>query len=79
MDAFSTTMIVFAVTILVASWIMMIFAASAGDDYTWALCSFFLPPLAYLYGLYRWELAGDSIKAAIIGLVLLGVGIGTGP
>ena len=74
MDPLSTTLTFFAVTILVASWVMLIFAASS-DDFTWALFAVFLPPLAYAYGLYRWELAGDAIKAAIIGLGLLAIGV----
>ncbi|NNC54085.1 MAG: hypothetical protein HKO07_00030 [Pseudomonadales bacterium] len=59
---------------LAASWIMLIFAAS-GEDYTWTLCSIFVPPLAYFYGLFEWDKAGDAIKAAIIGLVLLALGL----
>ena len=70
MDPLSTTLTFFAVCLLVASWIMMIFAATS-EDFTWGLFAIFLPPLAYVYGLYRWESAGDSIKAAIIGLALL--------
>ena len=73
MDAFSTTLTFFALTLLVSSWIMLIFAATS-DDFTWGLFSIFLPPLAYVYGLYKWELAGDSIKAAILGFIVLAVG-----
>lgn len=71
MDAFSTTLMFFSITLLIASWIMLIFAATGSEDFTWGLFSVFLPPLAYLYGLYRWELAGDSIKAAMLGFGLL--------
>ena len=70
MDACSTTLTFFALTLLVASWIMLIFAATS-DDFTWGLFSVFLPPLAYFYGLYKWELAGDSIKAAMLGFAVL--------
>lgn len=74
MEPISTTLMFFALTILVASWVMLIFAATGSDDFTWGLFSVFLPPLAYLYGLYRWEEAGDSIKAAILGFGLLALG-----
>lgn len=74
MEPLSATLITFAAIVLIASWVLLIITA-AGDDYTWALCSVFLPPLAYFYGLFRWSKAGDSIKLAITGLVLLWFGI----
>lgn len=68
MEPLSSFLLFAGIVLLAASWIMLIIAAS-GEDYTWALCSVFLPPLAYFYGLFEWDKAGDSIKAAILGLV----------
>ncbi len=75
MEPLSATLITFAAIVLVASWALLIIAAS-NDDYTWALCSVFIPPLAYFYGLFRWSEAGDSIKLAFVGLFLLWLGVG---
>lgn len=74
MEPLSVTLIVFGIAILAISWGLLIIEAS-GDDFTWALSAVFLPPLAYFYGLWRWHLAGDSIKLAIIGLVLIWIAL----
>ncbi len=70
MDPVTTTFLTFAIIILVASWVYLIISA-ANEDFTWGLFAIFLPPLAYLYGLFRWEQAGGAIKMALIGLGLL--------
>ena len=67
MDPLSSFLMLVAIVCLVASWAQLIISAS-GEDYTWALCSVFLPPLAYFYGLFVWDKAGDAIKLAVIGL-----------
>ena len=74
MEPLSATLITFAIIILAASWVMLIITAS-GEDFTWGLCAVFLPPLAYLYALFAWDKAADVIKMAVIGLVLLGLGL----
>ncbi len=74
MDAMSSFLLVSGGILLVGSWLTMIFAASS-EDFTWGLCAVFLPPLAYLYGLFQWEKAGDAIKMAVLGLVLVGIGL----
>ncbi|MBT8148529.1 MAG: hypothetical protein HKO71_04105 [Pseudomonadales bacterium] len=74
MEPLSATLLTFAAVLLVASWIMLIITA-ANEDFTWGLCAVFIPPLAYLYALFEWDKAGDSIKAAVLGLVLLGAGL----
>lgn len=70
MEPASATLLTFAVAILVTSWTLLIIAAS-NEDFTWGLCSVFLPPLAYFYGLFQWDKAGDAIKMAVLGLILL--------
>ena len=74
MEPLSATLITFAAVILLISWVLLIFTAS-NDDFTWGLCAVFLPPLAYLYGLFRWSDAGDSIKLALLGVLLLALGL----
>ena len=74
MEPLSATLLTFATILLAASWVMLIITAS-NDDFTWGLCAVFLPPLAYLYALFEWEKAADAIKMAVIGLVLLGLGL----
>ncbi len=74
MDPVSSFLLLGGIVLLVASWVQLIIAAS-GDDYTWALCSVFLPPLAYLYGLFAWDKAADAIKLACVGLVLAGLAL----
>ena len=74
MEPLSATLVTFAIILLVASWVMLIITAS-NEDFTWGLCAVFLPPLAYFYALFEWEKAADAIKMAVIGLVLLGLGV----
>ena len=74
MDPLSTILLTLGIILLVGSWLQLIFAA-CGDDFTWGLCSVFVPPLAYFYGLFVWDKAGDAIKMAAIGMVLLALGL----
>jgi len=73
MEPLSVTLLFFASVILLASWIMLIIAAMSSDDFAWGLSSIFLPPLGYIYALYRWENAGSAVKAAGLGIALLAV------
>ncbi|MGI1679229.1 MAG: hypothetical protein K6L75_10885 [Cellvibrionaceae bacterium] len=70
MDPVSATLLTFGIAILVASWGMLL-VASFNDDFTWGLCSVFLPPLAYFYGFFNWAKANDAIKFAILGWILV--------
>ena len=74
MEPLSAVLLLGGGVLLAASWIQLIITAS-GEDFTWGLCSVFVPPLAYFYGLFQWDKAGDAIKMAIIGLVLTGMGL----
>ena len=74
MDPISALFIFSGVTVLAASWMQLIITASR-EDFTWGLCSLFLPPLAYFYALWEWDKAGDAIKMAVVGIVLLGLGL----
>jgi len=75
MDAASAAMTTFGAALLLVSWVLMLITAWR-EDYAWGLFATLLPPLAYLYGLFRLDKAGQSIGVAVLGLVLLGLGLG---
>ena len=70
MDAASATLMTFGVALLALSWIVLLIAAWQ-EDYAWGLCTLFLPPLSYLYGVARLDKAGEAILLAIGGWVLI--------
>lgn len=70
MDAASATLMTFGVAMLALSWIVLLIAAWQ-EDYAWGLCTLFLPPLSYLYGVARLDKAGEAILLAIGGWVLI--------
>ncbi len=70
MEPFSAALVTFGIAILLASWIMLI-VDSFNQDYTWGLCSIFLPPLAYFYALCNWSKAAGSLTFAVIGWFLI--------
>jgi hypothetical protein len=41
------------------------------EDFAWGLCSLLLPPLSYLYGLFRLDKVGEPIALAVIGWGLI--------
>lgn len=75
MEATSATLLTFGLACLLISWVLLLIA-SWKEDYTWGLCTMFLPPLSYLYGLARLDKAGDSLLVAVIGWVLIWMAIG---
>ncbi|NIB39366.1 hypothetical protein HBA55_07205 [Pseudomaricurvus alkylphenolicus] len=70
MDPMSAMFMVAGLILLIGSWLIMI-NVSFQTDYSWGLCALFVPPIAYLYGLFRWPLAGESILMSILGWVML--------
>lgn len=70
MEPMSATLITFGLAILFASWVMLIIA-SFEDDFTWGLSAVFAPPLAYFYGLFRWQKANEAIMFAALGWILI--------
>ena len=70
MEAAAATMYTYGAALLLASWVLLIIAAWK-EDYAWGLCSIFLPPLAYLYGLARLDKAGEAILVALLGWVCI--------
>ena len=70
MDATSATMMTFGVVALFTSWVILLIE-SWKEDYAWGLCTLLLPPLSYLYGLFRLDKAGSALAIALAGWVLL--------
>ena len=70
MEATPALLMTLGAVALLASWVLLLIESSR-EDFTWALCTLLLPPLSYLYGLFRWEKAGESLVLAALGWVLL--------
>jgi uncharacterized membrane protein YqjE len=70
MEPTSAVLMTFGLAILLVSWILLIIA-SFKDDYAWGIFSVLLPPIAYVYGLFRLEKAGQSLAVALVGLLCL--------
>ena len=63
MDAASASLLTMGAAILLTSWILLLIT-SWKEDYSWGLCTLFLPPLSYLYALGRLDKAGDAVIVA---------------
>lgn len=70
MDAGSAVFMTFGAAALLVSWVLLLIA-SWKEDYSWGLCTLFLPPLSYLYGLARLDKAGEALLAAVVGWVCI--------
>ena len=65
---------VLGVIILILSWIQLLVSTSK-EDFTWGLCSFFIPPLSYVYGLFRLDVAKDALILAFVGWALIAISL----
>lgn len=70
MDATSALLMTLGAAVLLASWVLLLIETSK-EDFAWGLCSLLLPPLSYLYGLFRLDKVGESIALAVIGWILI--------
>jgi hypothetical protein len=70
MEASSAVLMTFGLATLLVSWILLLIAAWE-DDYAWGIFAVLLPPLAYIYGLFRLDKAGQAILVAAVGWLLL--------
>ncbi len=70
MEATSAVLMTFGLAILLVSWILLLIAAFQ-EDYAWGIFAVLLPPLAYIYGLFRMDKAGQAIGVAIVGWLFL--------
>ena len=70
MDSGSAVLLTFGLATLFVSWILLLIVAWK-EDYAWGLFTLLLPPLAYLYGLFRLDKAGQSMLVAAAGLIMI--------
>lgn len=70
MDAGTATLVTYGAAALLTSWVLLLIV-SWKEDYAWGLCTLFLPPLSYLYGLFRLDKAGQAILVALVGWILI--------
>ncbi len=70
MEATNALLMTLGAAILLASWVLLLIA-SWREDYAWGLCSLLLPPLSYIYALFRLDKAGESIALAAVGWVMI--------
>lgn len=75
MDAASALLLTVGIFALIGSWIVLLIE-SWKEDYAWGLCTLLLPPLSYLYGLFRLDRAGESLFLAIAGTAMIYLSIG---
>ena len=74
MEPLSAAFITFGVAALLASWVTLLISASK-EDFAWGLCTVLLPPCSYLYGLFRLDITKESLLLAVIGCLLVWIGI----
>ena len=70
MEATSALLMTLGAAFLLGSWVLLLIQTSR-EDFSWGLCSLLLPPLSYLYGLFRLDKAGESIALAAVGWVMI--------
>lgn len=75
MDASTAYMVTFGIATLAVSWVLLLIV-SWQEDYSWGLCTLLLPPLSYLYGLFRLDKAGQPLLLAALGCLLVWLGLG---
>jgi hypothetical protein len=70
MEATSALLMTFGLATLLVSWILLIIAAWK-EDYAWGLFAVLLPPVAYVYALFRLDKAGQSLLVAAAAVTML--------
>ena len=70
MEPTSAILMTLGLATLLVSWILLLIA-SWQEDYAWGLFAVLLPPVAYIYGLFRLDKAGQSILVAAVGWLML--------
>ncbi len=70
MDATSATLMTFGLATLLVSWVLLLIV-SWREDYAWGLCTLLLPPLSYVYAIFRPDKAGQALLVAAVGGVML--------
>ena len=70
MEPTSALLMTLGLATLLVSWILLLIAAWS-DDYARGIFAVLLPPIAYIYGFFRLEKAGQAILVAAVGWLLL--------
>ena len=70
MDPLASLLITLGAFAIVASWVLLLIRAS-NEDFAWGLCTLLLPPLSYLYGLFRLDVAREPLFLAVLGWFLI--------
>jgi len=70
MEPTSALLMTLGLATLLVSWVLLLIAAWH-DDYAWGIFAVLLPPVAYIYGLFRLEKAGQSLLVAAVGWIML--------
>lgn len=76
MEAYAALFMTVGVALLLLSWVLLLITAS-NEDFTWGLCTLLLPPLSYLYGLTCLDKTRESMMLAVIGWLLVWLGLAT--
>ena len=74
MEPVAAILMTAAMVSLCGSWLLLLFK-SANEDFTWGLCTLFLPPLSYLYCLWRLEETKDALALAVAGVLMAGLSL----
>lgn len=70
MEAVAATLLTFGIAFLLVSWILLLID-SWREDFAWGLFTVLLPPVSYLYALFRLDKAGNAIALAAAGWLLI--------
>lgn len=70
MEPISATLMTFGVILLITSWIYLMIV-SFEEDFSWGLCSVFIPVLAYLYACFNWRKTQGVLATAALGWVAI--------
>lgn len=76
MEAYSALFLTLGIALLLVSWVLLLIVA-CNEDYTWGLCTLILPPVSYLYGLFRLDRAAEAMGTAVLGWALVWLGCAT--
>jgi hypothetical protein len=74
MEPLSALLLTFGIATLLASWVQLLITSS-NEDFTWGLCTVFLPAVSYFYSLFRLDVAKDALALAVIGWILVGLAL----
>lgn len=74
MEPVTSLFLTIGVACLLLSWIVLLIVSSQ-EDFTWGLCSLFIPPLSYAYCLFELDKTKGIMGLAILGWILVGLAI----